>query len=213
MINQRNIPVPYFILAPDLTIRHRSFVAQKMFPEQMSFIDLVDRESREKVEEFLFTDHITTPIEVNLMTLHQPLELFELYIQWEVDGPNGHLVCIYKSDQYHRINKQFHQIREVLMKTDFNEFNQNARYELLPSFLNIDHSNLDQLTTIQTREKLTDVPDKLKTIQEFISILRPDVIEAGKSDYIEMISEKLEEIEEIIGFVSTLSSKKDEGDL
>ncbi len=185
-------PVPYFIMDKQLTIKDASNEASERFPiSTSSFLDLVDSESQQKVIHLL-TKRESAVFEANMKTKENPLSLFDLYPKWVNDS--CHLICIEKAENIHHIMQLIHRLREQLDQTNFDEYTSNMKRDIIPSILNINMNDMNRLSITNASGRVEEIPNKVESIQELISIFRPDLIEVGKSDYLEIIDRHLDEI-------------------
>ena len=93
-----DLPVPYLQIDKEFTILSASREAKDLFPETMSFLDLIDLASVRKTVQFLTPKHPKTRLEVHMRTQTTPLGLFELRILWDAEE-RGHIVCIEQKEQ------------------------------------------------------------------------------------------------------------------
>ncbi|WP_078554160.1 hypothetical protein [Bacillus alkalicellulosilyticus] len=197
-----NHPVPFFILDNNLIIKSLSNTAKAVFPEANSFMELVDLESRNKVSSFL-NQKYNNQFEVNLITKSDPLALFNLYSNW--DEGTLLIVCIEKTENVHHIMQLIYRLREQLEQTNFEQYSTELKRDLIPTILNVDLRDMNRLAITDVSGRLEDLPQKLEMIQELNSIIKPDLIESGKSEYMELIEKHLEEVGAIIHYIIAIA--------
>ncbi|GAE26334.1 hypothetical protein JCM9140_2385 [Halalkalibacter wakoensis JCM 9140] len=206
-MNIKAVPVPMFQLDKHFNILSSSKAAEQVFLPASNFLTLVDDESKNKVTNFL-VDPLKQQdsIEVNLQTYDNPFSLFQLFIEWE--NEIGSLICIEKDDEYQRSTQILHRLREQLQSIDFHEYEAHIRKELLPAILNVKLSDLHRLSLSEYSGSLKDVPSKIDTTLDLISVLRPELIEIGKSEYLDLITNELTDISSIIHYLLAASTNE-----
>ncbi|MBM7604268.1 hypothetical protein JOC75_002241 [Metabacillus crassostreae] len=75
------IPMNYFLLNTELTIIEYSDLAIETFGVGTCFLDLIDRESKDKAERIL-TSNETKTTELVMKTFSSPYSLFKVKINW-----------------------------------------------------------------------------------------------------------------------------------
>lgn len=110
------IPVPYFLIDKELTILKYSDTAIETFGDATFFLDLIDRESKDKAERIL-TSHETKTTELVMKTLSSPYTLFKLKINW-VDTL-GHVICITQDERIQELIEAVDKHRLRLAETNF----------------------------------------------------------------------------------------------
>ncbi|MDT8859578.1 hypothetical protein N0O92_04975 [Alkalihalobacillus sp. MEB130] len=201
----RTVPVPMFKVNRQLEIVSTSQKAQEFFHSSSSFLELVDAESKQKVYNFLLSPTSNESFELNMKTRSNPFGLFQIYVQWEEEF--GYVVCIEKDKEYQKSNQILHRLREQLHSIDFHEYEANIRKELLPSILNVKLSDLNRLSLSEYVGSLEDIPTKVDTVLDILSVLRPELIEAGKSEYLDIVTRELTDISSIIHYLLAASNR------
>lgn len=201
MFSLENVPVPVFILNSQLDILQTSSVVRKLFPNQENFLHLVDIDSKNKVSYFLQSNE-KEKFEANLITCDNEIELFELY-QTKTNDENLYIVCIPLKDNLKKVSHQVHMLREQLMVTDKDKLEYHHRKEILSLFQPfLNDTDLYHLTS--SSDNLKALPKKLEKIEDLLSLIRPDIIESGKSDHYEVIIDELNDLRSSIDFYLTL---------
>lgn len=192
------MPVPYFEVNQQLDILSHSEHASSLFASVLNFLSLVDTGSKKKVMNQLLSKTDMQSFECNLRTFHNPLTLFQIYAQWD-DGI-GKIVCIEKETEYRQATHILHKLREQLHSADFHDYENQMRKDLLP-LLNVNVSDLNRLSLSEYSGSLADIPTKIETVLDLLSVLRPELIEIGKSDYLDLITNELTNIRAIIHYL------------
>ncbi|APH06162.1 hypothetical protein [Bacillus weihaiensis] len=201
MIALENVPVPAFILNEDFQILTSSDMAKKLFSSHSNFLQLVDIDSQNKVSFFL-TSNDKDKFEANMITASNELELFEIYLRKNVTN-DLYVVCIPLKENLKKVSHQVHMLREQLMVTDKDKLEQHHRKEIISLFQPfLNDTDLYHLTS--SSDNLKVLPSKLEKIQDLLSLLRPDIIESGKSDQFELILDELNDLRSSIDFYLTL---------
>ncbi|MBU7594943.1 hypothetical protein FVO58_21010 [Metabacillus halosaccharovorans] len=201
MFALENIPVPVFILDTELNILDRSSISITLFSKRKNFLDIVDDDSKNKVHYFLSTKE-KQKFEANIMTAENELELFEIYVTQNNEG-YLYVVCIPLKEDLKKVNHQVHLLREQLMVTDKDRMEQHQRKEII-SFFQPFLTDSDLYNLISSSDHMKQLPGKLEKIQDLLSLLRPDIIESGKSAHYEVIIDELNELRSSIDFYITL---------
>jgi len=201
MIALENVPVPAFILNEDFQILTASDMAKKLFSSHSNFLKLVDIDSQNKVSFFL-TSNDKEKFEANMITASNELELFEIYLRKNASN-DLYVVCIPLKENLKKVSHQVHMLREQLMVTDKDKLEQHHRKEIISLFQPfLNDTDLYHLTS--SSDNLKALPSKLEKIQDLLSLLRPDIIESGKSDQFELILDELSDLRSSIDFYLTL---------
>ena len=94
-------------------------------------------------------------------------------------------------------------LREQLMVTDKDKLEYHHRKEILSLFQPfLNDTDLYHLTS--SSDNLKALPKKLEKIEDLLSLIRPDIIESGKSDHYEVIIDELNDLRSSIDFYLTL---------
>lgn len=196
-----NVPVPVFVLNSQLDVIDSSSMSHQIFSKSKNFLDLVDQESRNKVQYFLSTKE-KDKFEANMITIENSLELFELYIKQNHEGLL-YVVSIPLRENLKKVSHQVNMLREQLTVTDQDQFEQDHRKEIISLFQPF-LTDSDIYNLISSSDNMKDLPRKLEKIQDLLSLLRPDIIESGKSAHFEVIIDELNELRSSIDFYLTL---------
>ncbi|PMC40174.1 hypothetical protein CJ195_00200 [Bacillus sp. UMB0899] len=201
MFALENIPVPVFILDTDLNILDCSSISKTLFSKRKNFLDIVDVDSRNKVHYFLSTKE-KKKFEANIITAQDELELFEIYVTQNREN-YLYIVCIPLKEDFKKVSHQVHLLREQLMVTDRERLEQHERKEIITLFQPF-LTDSDLYNLISSSDNMKELPRKLEKIQDLLSLIRPDIIESGKSVHYEVIIDELNELRSSIDFYITL---------
>lgn len=191
MLNLLNeLPLPIFLLNKNLEILKASPLANSTFPSATNFMEVVDEGSKSKFYNSVW-EH--SKFEVNLITYENPIAIFEVYIYWN-ENSMATVACIKKTEETQQTLTALQKIREQLIHTNFHEFNAELKRDILPTLFHIQLDDLKRLSLSEPNIKIQDIPKKIEVIKEFISLVKPDLIELGKSDIVEILSKELDEI-------------------
>jgi len=201
MFTLDNLPVPAFILDSELNILVCSSISNTLFSIRKNFLDLVDQDSKNKVHYFLSTNE-KTKFEATMITAENKLEPFDLYITQNREG-YLYVVCIPIKEDQKKASHHIQLLREQLMATDKDRLQPHQRKEIISLFQSsLTDSDLYHL--ISSSDNMKDLPRKLDKIQDLLSLLRPDIIESGKSVHFEVILDELHALRSSIDFYMTL---------
>jgi hypothetical protein len=175
------LPVPYFQIDGSLRILNRSAIADSQFPAAVFLHDIVDEESLTKLTQ-LVKPLQDTRVEINLLSTDNLPALYELYQCWE-DKETGHVVAIRQQSRIHALQQSMEQLREGLQKE-------------APS-----PNKVTQLSPVAGRKQAKlhiDAASALETIDDLMIILRADFIELGRTPYSDIITEKVNELRDLL---------------
>lgn len=117
--NTRHLPFPYFRVNRFLEILEISDCTRDIFMTTPNFLNLVDRESKKKAQDKLFSnDRVET--ELVMKTHRSPFALFKVAIKW-VDN-EGYITCIEQDEHIKLLTEQVQQHRKRLAETDLELF-------------------------------------------------------------------------------------------
>ncbi len=201
MFALESIPVPVFILDIELNILDCSSISKTIFSKRKNFLDIVDNDSKNKVNYFLSTKE-KQKFEANIITADNELELFEIYVTENHEG-YLYIVCIPLKEDFKKVSHQVHLLREQLMVTDRDRLEQHQRKEIISLFQPF-LTDTDLYNLISSSDNMKELPGKLEKIQDLLSLLRPDIIESGKSAHYEIIIDELNDLRSSIDFYITL---------
>ncbi|WP_175638192.1 hypothetical protein [Metabacillus schmidteae] len=201
MFALENIPVPVFILDTDFNILDCSSISKTLFSKRRNFLDIVDVDSRNKVHYFLSTKE-KKKFEANIITAQDELEPFEIYVTQNREN-YLYIVCIPLKEDFKKVSHQVHLLREQLMVTDRERLEQHERKEIITLFQPF-LTDSDLYNLISSSDNMKELPRKLEKIQDLLSLIRPDIIESGKSVHYEVIIDELNELRSSIDFYITL---------
>ncbi|MCG1020186.1 hypothetical protein [Sutcliffiella horikoshii] len=175
------IPVPYLKLTEDFQIVNVSKPVTHLFHPVSSFLDLVDIDSRSKIKRIL---SIPSPgkMELNLKTTDSPTSLFTVYFNYQKKEKLIHLVCLDETSSYTNVQMEYQQWRQQIQTRDWNDVVPNPT-ELEPELTEFNRKQAER---------------KINTINDLLGIIKEDLSEAGKLEYIKLIQSELEDIKGIL---------------
>ncbi|MCM3544110.1 hypothetical protein [Priestia megaterium] len=186
----QHIPVPMFLLNKDNEIIEFTPSVTKNFPPVQNFLDLVDEDSQEKVKRALQGKE-EVQIEVNMRTFSNPVALFDFHFEPEAYH-SLHAVCCYPIHEHMMsVQSTLQQFRSMLMQ-DSSQVNQDF------SVRETDVETARKMQLVDLQRHFREMKTNVLTIQDLLSIIRSDVIEAGKGEYIELVSTHLFDIQDVI---------------
>ncbi|MCD1260519.1 hypothetical protein B5M42_017090 [Paenibacillus athensensis] len=180
--------------------------AQRLFAPGTGLADWLDPGSVGKARQYVQPGCSGLQLELNWPTVDGPLRSFEVYQTWEPgDGQTsaavGHLVLIPKQERLSDIEVTIQELRQQLGRLE-----QTSRSEiglLSPRFaLKLAESaaapqpqkavmpSAANIGSDQQREALRS----LELIKEWFAVIRPDLIEAHKDMYVNLILEQLDQV-------------------
>ncbi|KAA0547346.1 hypothetical protein FZW96_10740 [Bacillus sp. BGMRC 2118] len=200
------LPVPYFIIDEQYTIVKKSPVTTSMFQASDNFLQLIDHESKEKVTRQLHQTKPGSSFEANMIAPDNTITLVDLYPQFDEHTKETHVICIGQTPKYNEVSSIMKQLREQLIVTDFTHYDKKLRKQLLPSIMNYGLSDIQKYEFLNSSSNIKDIPPKIETIGDLLSIIRPDIIESGKSEYIELILNEMNDLKQIVENLITVSN-------
>ncbi|TMW73358.1 STAS domain-containing protein [Alteribacter natronophilus] len=127
MLNQ--IPLPYIKINSRFDILHVSDRAKEEFPTVNSFLDIIDRESREKAKKTLERRINNFTLELNLQTKNSPLTLYDVYGHWNGNGEEAHIITVLKDSRMEKVESQLLTLQKRLRNTNFELYEKNEELE------------------------------------------------------------------------------------
>ncbi len=127
------IPVPYFLIDKGLTILQCSDIAIETFGDATLFLDIIDRESKEKAERIL-TSHETKTTELVMKTITSPYFLFKLKVNWA--DSVGHVICIEQDERIQELIEAVNKHRLRLAETNFELLEKKEQLETSLALIN-----------------------------------------------------------------------------
>jgi len=112
----KHIPLPYFTINQDFHIIDASDIALETFNKSDSFLDIVDRESKNKARRKLTSAaFVTTELVMN--TKNSPYGLYQIQINWQ--NKLGYIVCIEQDERIQELIDAVELHRKRLSDTNF----------------------------------------------------------------------------------------------
>ncbi|MEW9109997.1 ATP-binding protein [Cytobacillus gottheilii] len=194
-----SVPFPYFIMDEQLKILGVSDEVFQHFPQASNFMDLVDYGSIKKVEKFMKSNVGQTKIEINMLTKHQPITLFDVYIQWDSEKKLN-VFCIEKQEFVHQVQSFVTKLEKQLNnenltiaeKQDELEHSLKRVQQLL-----MQHDNLSNISKL-----VSHIADELKkpltSIRGFLQLLKPHLSSIGKEHYANIALDEINQANNLI---------------
>ncbi|MBM7094348.1 STAS domain-containing protein [Bacillus sp. H-16] len=126
MLNQ--IPLPFIRIKSNYEVVDTSERARNEFPSVKSFLDLIDRDSREKAKKLISPAHRTFNLELNLLTKEHPLALFDVYGKWTADE-EANIIVVSKDTRLQKVEGQLMTLQKRLRNTNFELYEKNEELE------------------------------------------------------------------------------------
>ncbi|TRZ38919.1 hypothetical protein CEQ21_26525 [Niallia circulans] len=192
MLDLSVIPVPFFQIDNSYCILARSAASNQIFAPADNFLELIDKESREKTIAFLNEREGTKSIEVNMTTSPKGLAFFNIQYTYDSSNKLFYVLCHSIEQQYTNISYELNQLRDSLLHLQSGQ-----DIKEMSTTTTRDEKSLDKLNNIETRKKLDKVKRSTSTVVDLLGIISPLIIEGGKGEYLEMIYDELYEIKTI----------------
>lgn len=130
------LPVPYLKVDRDATIVGYSEEALALFDiTDNKLIYLVDEESLEKLNKFVFSSKEVRKLELNLKTRQKSILLFQAYAQWDAED-YCHLVFLPEDQSIQALTQKLIQLQQRLSDTDFELFEKKEQLQEAMARLN-----------------------------------------------------------------------------
>lgn len=170
------IPAPLLVVDAALRLVEASEAAIRLFrPRQgASFLELLDPGSVDKARRLLAPEHIeaTHGIELNLVSANGRTLLADVYPRWHPDGL-GWLFCSIKNAELERIEQRVGRMTNALKEEAA------SAQTLLPFPARRQHDEAAELRS------------RIDVALELLEMLRPDLIELAKDDFLNVIVSQL----------------------
>jgi len=151
-------------------------------------MDLVDKESRDKIIAFLANKQGKTAIEANLKT-GEGVALYHIQYSFEPAKKHYYIICHLIDSHYINLSYELNQLRVAL-----HHLQADQDIKITSPTIKKDERSLDQLHNIETKKKLDKIKRSTSTVVDLLGVISPLIIEDGKGDYMEMIYDELYEI-------------------
>ncbi|MCI3920607.1 hypothetical protein MO973_10220 [Paenibacillus sp. TRM 82003] len=176
------IPLPYVQIDRDHKLLFLSSAASEQFPAASSFLQWADVGSTAKVKEWLQPDAgaAAAKVELNLRTAEGELLLFDVYQRWDETGV-GHMSLVRAQHAIEPLLSRIAEMREQV-----------RRQPSIPPDPTPSGAAVRGL-----QEAMDRLKDHLGTVRDLLSLLRNDLLEAGKEAYEALIVHQLEEAERL----------------
>jgi hypothetical protein len=184
------LPIPFFILDTDLKILFASDAAEKRFPYCISFIQLADQASLEKV--FSIPEkNAGEMIEINLRTSGNTVELFNIYYSRIPEKKLIYMCCAPISSNLLEIQHHWALLRNRLSSLQPADLAMVGKNSPLSEESRDTHG---KLKAIEHKKKLKGISHSASESIDLMNILQPLAIEHGKAEYLERIQKNLMDI-------------------
>ncbi|MBB3108597.1 hypothetical protein FHS18_000625 [Paenibacillus phyllosphaerae] len=175
----RTIPTPLFLVDPTLSILDANLAARRVFElsESASFTDLLDPGSLTKASRMLNPEAVARhAVELNMRPREGGTVLFDVQPAWHDNG-QGWLLCHPKSVELDRIESMVSFISRQLKEDD--------APGMSPSY------PAPAPARFTRSGKLTDAQSSVTVALELLELLRSDMIELHKEDFLNVIISQL----------------------
>lgn len=167
------LPVPYFIIDVNLDILECSALAEEQFPVRASLLDILDEGSRSKAIKLIQPTRHRLVVELNFLDRAGAVSLYEVYQSWQEAGT---IVCIPRQSRINQISDTVREIQQWSKRDQPQE--RTERYG--------DNEELDRARSRELRRCLV-------TMMDILTVIRPSLIEADKSEYADLLVEQIEQ--------------------
>ncbi|MCK6204158.1 hypothetical protein [Bacillus infantis] len=182
------LPIPFFILDIDLKIVFASEAAEDRFPYCISFIQLADQDSLEKV--FSMPEKKSGEmIEINLRTSGNAVELFNIYYSRIPEKKLIYVCCAPISSNLLEVQHHLAMLRNRLSSLQPAELKPRGLHN--PLLFEVSSNAHEKLMAIEHKKKLKSISHSASESIDLINILQPLAIEHGKAEYLERIQKNL----------------------
>ncbi len=177
MVQVKHLPLPYFEINKNYDIQSISSITSKTFAVGDNFLNIVDDDSKKKVEEYIQPKVKDIEMELVLNTIEAPTSLFNVYVTWE--GETGHIICQPLQDQLEKLSKQLDDLRARLTSSDFDLIEK--KEELEQTLIRV---NKLSGPFIPLSERLVFVPLFGDLDKHMLRLIKPHIVDAlNQSDY------------------------------
>ncbi|QDP41428.1 two-component system sensor histidine kinase NtrB [Radiobacillus deserti] len=193
------IPFPFFVIDEEFQILEVSEKSMEQFPTVHSFLDLVDLSSRKKAERFMNPVVSRNKVELNLITKHQSLLLFDVYTQWE-NQERLFVFCVEKQESIQAIRSIIHKLEKQLENDDLSLQEKQEQLEMTIRNMQqvvIHHDNLSNIGKIAS-SIAEDLKKPLISVRGFLQLLKPYLVELGKDHYADIALDEIDHANNLI---------------
>ncbi|WP_456277672.1 two-component system sensor histidine kinase NtrB [Bacillus sp. AK128] len=193
------IPFPLFIIDSEFTILQVSDESLVHFPVVDNFLELIDFGSRKKAERFLKPVFAKTKIELNLMTKHNSLVLYDIYTQWETDE-RLYVFCVEKQESIQQIQEVMVKLQNQIENENLTLLEKQEQLELTLKKMEkivMEHDNLTKFGKIASTIA-TELKRPLVSIRGFIQLIKPHLKETGKAHYADIALDEINHANNLI---------------
>lgn len=206
-MNPAHIPVILFVLEEDLTISFMSNLAKDLLP-CMHLEDIIDPDSYSKWKSYT-TNRKPRTGEIHLTKGDELVPcLYKINYSYSVPEKKHYIVFTESQDDIKKIRFQMHELRQQLVDSNYEKIKTSERKQwisMLEPFL----STID-ISSLLVEEKRIDLAiEKLQRMEDLLSTIRPDMIELGKWETVDLITQELHEIRSIVTYYQTLLNLPD----
>ncbi|MCT2536660.1 ATP-binding protein [Aquibacillus koreensis] len=194
-----NVPFPYLNLDSDLNILGISNETMSHFPNADNFLDLVDLDSRKKATKFIKPNLQNVKIELNMMTMDQPITLYDIFVQWD-DENTVNVFCIKKQESIVQIQEIVQRIEDRMIHGNLTTTQQQEELEQTLQKMEEIISQQDDQNTLSTllHTLATEVKEPLSNVKGFINLMKTEMVDPDDSYYAEVALDELEKANNII---------------
>ncbi|MBD8070156.1 two-component system sensor histidine kinase NtrB [Bacillus sp. PS06] len=193
------IPFPYFLMDEEFNILSVSEEVNNHFPRVTNFLDLVDYGSKNKVKRFMNPVIHKTKLEINLLTKHQPISLYDVYIQWDQDK-RLNVFCIEKQNYVEQIQSFLSKLEKQL--SDENLSLLEKKEELERSLKKMEQIVTEHDSLANLGKLVTGIAEELRrpliSIKGFLQLLKPHLIDIGKEHYVNVALDEINQANHLI---------------
>lgn len=194
-----DLPFPYFLIKKENGwIIEASLVSQKEFPSTPSFRELIEPSYRSLIDDF-FQDSTIVEIEIPLFTSKGQYNYYRVY-SYKGTNEHIHLFLFPLTSSISVIKNVLDQIESKFSYVQ-QEIKENKQYidqtvmELQEASVSYQHyQNVEKLAAGIAHE----IRNPLTTVQGFIQLLKPYLIEIGKEQYADIALDELNRANQII---------------
>jgi hypothetical protein len=171
--------MPSFEVDGDLNILYASQAALSLFGPASNFLEIVDNDSRTKARRLLHpTSHLSN-LELNLVDTSGHLLLFEVSQHWRTESGHAQIACWSKDDELLKVVEQLRRLQEQVQYGS-------TLVEVPPS----------PKPTVR-EDSLRTARMHVRTMRDLLHILRPTLVDAGKTAYVTLLEAELDQLEDL----------------
>ena len=181
----QSVPFPGFILDKHMNVLAATELAIEQFPTITNFTEIIDIGSKKKFTNFFTPSIPLSNVEINLLNKHNKLLLYDIHIVWETED-RVNVFCIEKQNSLEQIHKMISKLEEKLLRGSISlQEEQEELREMLKKMEHIvtmSNDNFSNFTKL-TQTIALDLQKPLLKVRGFLQLMKPTMIESGKSHY------------------------------